>query len=712
MEAGNCARTEQHGARLKQEVQSHWEVNGGVANMTPEAVAHALKREKIQRLVADEPETWSIEEYLKTVTGEKALNIGVGLNAYGKRVGIVIPTKDLNKHIHVIGGQGSGKTNLLAVMAIESAMMGLTTIVVDPHGGLVEEVYKRLPPDIEAIIAGFGYEGLRLFPYADIDLIRERAKYPTETPEREERFRAISALADGFREHYEGQGASAGSWGVNVDLIAKHAFLTLSLYPKGKLEDVIKIVVNENFRARILDEASNIPELAEEANSLRDFWNGEFKNLIENQNNKMSILAFINKIKPLIYTPEQRRFLNGHIRMADIFLSKEPKVLLIRLPEGDEWTRLVGSLLFASFYMGAFWRSHRWQGLPLVHLIIDEVSTFRSSIGILADLITKVRKFGVGVTLAHQNFSQFGNKASEFANIITAETNVTIALNLASDHDIKFLSGRVGESEAELFLGRQPTGWFTLLTRNFPPLRGKAYYAPEHFQEHRAYPAPFYKTMSLNLEAFGAKALYPGIPEEVGYPGGCVEKVETGIPETPFLCIRPEMEDEWQMLQQMLESYSAGHHLPRMVLAVAQSGMWGQNGPWWLNRWKPGLVAVIPGHTERPPQNACPILLRNTTRMGAYEIIVPLKISTQEDLELLETPIAFMLGQKPKTGSKYVAFIFNPHGTISTINLYLGTGTKVIFYLRLDKPEIGQQLYQKFPGIEKMQIVKLTGQVK
>ena len=74
--------------------------------------------------------------------------IVLGTNYYrGVKKDVHMLRDDRRRHTYIIGKSGVGKSTLIASMAVQDIMNGEGVCVLDPHGDLIEEIGKRIPPE-------------------------------------------------------------------------------------------------------------------------------------------------------------------------------------------------------------------------------------------------------------------------------------------------------------------------------------------------------------------------------------------------------------------------------------------------------------------------------------------------------------------------------------------------------------------------------------
>ena len=70
----------------------------------------------------------------------------LGENIYrGVEKEIKIKRDDRRRHTYIIGKSGTGKSKLIAGMAIQDILNGEGVCVLDPHGDLIEDILPRIP---------------------------------------------------------------------------------------------------------------------------------------------------------------------------------------------------------------------------------------------------------------------------------------------------------------------------------------------------------------------------------------------------------------------------------------------------------------------------------------------------------------------------------------------------------------------------------------
>ena len=298
---------------------------------------------------------------------------------HGARAFGLVPRDRLN-HQYVIGQTGTGKSTLLANMAIQDAHQGNGFCLIDPHGDLANEVAATITTPMIHWRVGdpkcpYGYNPIARVP---------RSRRPL--------------VASGFVETLKKQWGDR--WGPRMEHLLRQAVLALLDQPSAHMGDIVRLYVDKEFRktavARLVD-----PQL-------RAFWTIEFP--------KMNYLTAIdgvapiaNKIGAFLANPEVRRALcepREPIRFRKAM--DEGRAVVVSLSKGRvgaDIANVVGGLVMTNILNAAMTREDTAPSdrRPFF-LYADEFHSFTTAS--VADLLSEARKYGLGMIACHQHLSQ------------------------------------------------------------------------------------------------------------------------------------------------------------------------------------------------------------------------------------------------------------------------------------------------------------------
>ena len=332
-----------------------------------------------------------------------------------------IKREDRFAHVYAIGKTGTGKSTLLESMALQDAWNGNGFALIDPHGDLVERVVLRLPPSrqnemiyLNAAdpLQPWGYNPLRHVP----------PQY-------------IALAASGFMEVLKKMWPDA--WGVRMEHILRNTLMALLEQPSATMHDILRVFSDKTFRKEVARSLRNKP--------VRRFLESEFEKFSFGYRTD-GVAPIQNKIGAFLADPMLDRILTApqqelHIRQA----MDEGKVLLVNLAKGrigGDSSSLLGGLLVTTIGLAAYTRA----SIPPssrrdFFVYIDEFQSF-TTLG-LANMLSELRKYRVGFTIAHQYLHQLepdirhavlGNAGT----IITFRVGAEDALHLAREFEPRF----------------------------------------------------------------------------------------------------------------------------------------------------------------------------------------------------------------------------------------------------------------------------------
>jgi hypothetical protein len=369
---------------------------------------------------------------------------------HGKSVPVRLPNDLRLRHLHVIGASGSGKSTLLIDLIAQDIEEGRGVGVLDPHGDLVDDLLGRIPEE--------RLEDLILFDPSDTD--QPVAWNILEAHSELERTLLASDLVGIFRRF-------STSWGDQMTSVLGNAVLVLLENPGSTLLDLREFLVDRATRERLL--------AAVDDPYLTSYFRHEFQ-LAAGK----SVGAILTRLDGFLRSKTVRQIVGARESRLDLrSVVDRGQIFLARLSQGavgEENAALLGSLLVSKFHQIAMSRQEvkREERRPFF-LYADECQEVATAS--MAQLLAGARKYGLGLTLAHQDLRQLEGKAPEVASAILANAGTRIAFRVG-ERDAKTLAEglsffgpgdllalRVGEAVARI---ENATGDCNLRTRLLP----------------------------------------------------------------------------------------------------------------------------------------------------------------------------------------------------------------------------------------------------
>lgn len=295
-----------------------------------------------------------------------------------------IRQKDRLHHIYAIGRTGAGKSSFLECLAVQDMHEGRGLCVIDPHGDLVERLAKAVPQHRRQDLI-----------YMDVaDPANPWTYNPLRKVHRERIPLAASGLLEAFRKLWRHE------WGVRMEHVLRNALYALLEQSDASLPDILRLLADKSYRHAVVASIDNA--------QVRAFWKTEFASY--NPRYRQEAIAPIqNKVGAFLADPRLRKILVGgehEIRLRRAM--DEGGILLVNLSKGsvgEDSASLLGAVLVTSLGLAALSRAEQPERDRQPYFIyIDEFQSFTTLS--VANMISEVRKFGVGLTLAHQHLYQ------------------------------------------------------------------------------------------------------------------------------------------------------------------------------------------------------------------------------------------------------------------------------------------------------------------
>ncbi|MBS1624693.1 MAG: type IV secretion system DNA-binding domain-containing protein [Bacteroidetes bacterium] len=321
-----------------------------------------------------------------------------------------IKQEDRLLHTYIIGKTGTGKSTLIQTMVMQDIRAGRGVCLLDPHGDLVEKVYKDIPAERQKDIIYFNVPDVSL-----------NLKYnPFKKVSYEKRSLVASSILDVFKKLW------SDAWGVKLEHILRYAILTLLDQPNATIADIPKVLLDKSYRRQAIIHVKNP--------SVKDFWEKEFNGF-----NKYDLLPALNKIGGMLAHPVIKRVLIENPN--EISLRKamdEKKVVLVNLSKGhlgEDVAHILGALLISSISSAAFSRVDTAEESRVPFMVyMDEFHNFTTLS--LVNMFSELRKFKVGMTLAHQYMDQLDD---EIRSAILGNAGTIISFRVGPE-DAQFMA--------------------------------------------------------------------------------------------------------------------------------------------------------------------------------------------------------------------------------------------------------------------------------
>lgn len=305
--------------------------------------------------------------------------LGITVGRYRPRV-FGIHQSDRLFHTYIIGQTGTGKSTLLLNMLRQDIDHGRGFCLLDPHGDLANKAAELL-----------GENGIYWEPsdpscdYGYNPLTYVAARY---------RPLVASGIIDTLKQQW------SDAWGVRMEHLLRFTLLALLERPNSTLSDIVPMFTTKCFRSQVLSHVTDTEVLK--------FWKDEFPNM--NYKNAFDGVAPIaNKLGAFLSHPQVRKALTNParpIRFRTVLDKGTP--LIVNLSKGalgSDISNVLGGLIVSMLTNAAYTRAGMNEECRRpFFLYADEFHSFTTRA--FAGMLSQLRKYGLGLVLAHQYTTQ------------------------------------------------------------------------------------------------------------------------------------------------------------------------------------------------------------------------------------------------------------------------------------------------------------------
>ncbi|MGA9876795.1 MAG: hypothetical protein WBQ21_13415 [Solirubrobacteraceae bacterium] len=308
--------------------------------------------------------------------------------------------------LYVLGPTGTGKTSLIKNLVKDDLAAGRGLAVIETNGDLVQDLLDLIP--------AHRIKDICLIDPTDADYAVGFNPFAGSAD--------ASLVADQLGELF--QRLWKQFWGPRTGQLAHMGLLTLARRQGSTLLDLPRLFLDEQFRAGVVADL-------DDPVGLEPDWRW-YANLPDRE--KATVIApLLNKVRAFTARPSIRAIM-GQAQPATSMraIMAERKILLVYLPKGligSETATLLGCLILTSLWQVATERA----GLPMSErhpfgLYVDEVQDFADAPIPWDEMFAQGRKYGLALTVAHQNLNQLDRELREVV-VANARSKAVFALS-------------------------------------------------------------------------------------------------------------------------------------------------------------------------------------------------------------------------------------------------------------------------------------------
>ena len=316
--------------------------------------------------------------------------------------------------MYIIGKTGTGKSTLIANMAINDMRNKRGFCIIDPHGDLCQTLLDYIP----------SYRVNDLIYIDPSDRDRAVSLNPLEITEDHQKELVVSGIVAIFNKLY-GQ-----SWGPRLEYILRNTLLSVIEMPDATLMMVPEMLSNESFRKKVVEKLDDPV--------LKSFWENEFANYTDRLRAE-AISPIQNKVGQFVSSNVIRNIIKNPKSTVDLQKAMdEGKIVLVNLSQGklgEDNAALLGAMLITKIQLAAMNRvMQKEEDRRDFYLYVDEFQNFATTSFI--KILSEARKYRLNLILANQYIAQiptdvrsaiFGNAGTMLSFLIGAEDSPYMA---------------------------------------------------------------------------------------------------------------------------------------------------------------------------------------------------------------------------------------------------------------------------------------------
>lgn len=330
----------------------------------------------------------------------------------------IIPPDARRKHMAIFGATGAGKSTLLRNMIAWDIASGAGVTVVDPHGGLIDDILDHHVPR---------HRLNDVIYFNPKDHTRSLGLNILEASHPEQRGLVVSNAVAIFHRLWE------SSWGPRMEDILRNGLYALIEQPTPQsLLALPKLLTDAAFRAAALTHVEN-PSILDFFFNTYEKWTPSFR--------EEAISPVLNKCRAFLTDPLMRAIIGQAQSSFDFrWMMDRRKILLCDFSKGSigaDNAQLLGSLVVIKEKLAALSRHDVAEEERVPHVLYTEEA--QNFVGDFPSILQEARKYRLILVLATQGIEQLSPEAasavfSNCATIISFRVSATDAERLTSEY--------------------------------------------------------------------------------------------------------------------------------------------------------------------------------------------------------------------------------------------------------------------------------------
>ncbi|OGJ53833.1 hypothetical protein A3D11_00445 [Candidatus Peribacteria bacterium RIFCSPHIGHO2_02_FULL_49_16] len=312
----------------------------------------------------------------------------LGWNTYrGEKKKIFIDEEDRFRHFYIIGQTGTGKSNILQVMARQDFHNGKGVCVIDPHGSLIADLLPYIPRERA--------DDVIYFNPADIDRPMGLNMLEAKTPEEKDfvALESMNMMVKMFGNEV---------FGPRIQDYFRNGCLTLMEDEEegGAITDIVRLFTDDEWQKYKISKVKNP--------IVRSFWEHQMAQTGAREKQEM-IPYFAAKFGQFTTNTLIRNIVGQSKSAFDVGdCMAHGKILLMNLSKGligDINSNLLGLIAVNKIQVAAMRREKQsTETRKDFFLYIDEFQNFVTQS--IESILSEARKYRLGLVLAHQYLDQ------------------------------------------------------------------------------------------------------------------------------------------------------------------------------------------------------------------------------------------------------------------------------------------------------------------